>query len=158
MFGLWGIGCRDKYTPTFDAQNEYPFSMMSKRVSNVGRFLATLAMVLQALLPGTLAVAESQGVDVSRFVCAPSGEFSPQSRKTAERLAALFGDEPPDDEHADEHCPLCTLSHTVLLIAPVNLVAPIRPNNTPVLARYSPGLVYEARGPPLGSRGPPSHN
>jgi hypothetical protein len=123
----------------------------------LARFLAMLAIILQAVLPGSLAVGESNGVDVSRFLCAPSGEMSPETRAAAERIARLLGEDLPDQQPTGEHCPLCTLVHGVPLPEPIALDAPTAFPREQVFVRFEPGLVHRAQGPPLGSRGPPSH-
>jgi hypothetical protein len=123
----------------------------------LARFLAMLAIILQAFLPGTIAVAESNGVDVSRFMCAPSGEMSPETRAAAERFAKLFGDDLPDEQPSGEHCALCTLVHGVPLPQSAAFDAPTAFPREQTFVRYEPGLVRRAQGPPLGSRGPPSH-
>lgn len=119
-------------------------------------FLAVLAIVLQGLLPGTLAVAEANGVDVSRFICAPSGQLSAEAKATIEALAKLLGDEAPDHQPFDGHCPLCTLVHVMPLPEPVTMAVPAQLASVTDHVRYEPGrLVRKAQGPPLGSRGPP---
>ena len=119
-------------------------------------FFAVLAIVLQGLLPGTLAVAEANGVDVSRFICAPSGQLSAEAKATIEALAKLLGDEAPDHRPFDGHCPLCTLVHAMPLPEPVTVAAPAQLASVTDHVRYEPGsLVRKAQGPPLGSRGPP---
>lgn len=121
------------------------------------RFLAMLAITLQALLPGSIAVAETKGVYVSRFMCAPSGEMSPETRAAAERIARLLGEDLPDEQPSGEHCPLCTLVHGVPLPEPAALNATPSFEREQVFVRFEPGLVHRAQGPPLGSRGPPIH-
>ena len=119
-------------------------------------FFALLAIVLQGLLPGTLAVAEANGVDVSRFICAPSGQLSADAKAAIEALAKLLGEEVPDDQPFDGHCPYCTLVHAIPLPEPVTLAAPAEHASVVGSVRYEPGsLVHKAQGPPLGSRGPP---
>ncbi|ADM08761.1 hypothetical protein PB2503_03427 [Parvularcula bermudensis HTCC2503] len=123
----------------------------------VARLLAMLAIVLQAFLPGSMAVAEAKGVDVSRFMCSPSGQLSPDSRAAAEQIARLLGEDVPADQPFDAHCPLCTLAHSVLAPAPLVVAAPRAFPLEQIFVRFEPGLVREAQGPPVGSRGPPSH-
>ena len=119
-------------------------------------FLAVLAIVLQGLLPGTLAVAEANGVDVSRFICASSGQVSAEARAAIEELAKLLGEEVPDRPSFNGHCPLCTLVHAIPLPEPVTLAVPAEHASVADPVRYEPGsLVKKTQGPPLGSRGPP---
>ena len=122
------------------------------------RFLAMLAMVLQVLLPVSMAQAQSQGVDVSRFICAPTGEVSPESRAAAEWIAKLLGEETPDEHSSDRHCPACTLSHAAALPDPITVAVPCASPRGQMSVRYRPGLIREAQGPPVGARGPPSDN
>ena len=119
-------------------------------------FFAVLAIVLQGLLPGTLAVAESNGVDVSRFICASSGQVSAEAKAAIEELAKLLGEETPERHSFDGHCPLCTLVQAMPLPEPVTVAAAAELALVADHVRYEPGsLVHEAQGPPLGSRGPP---
>ena len=125
---------------------------------NAAVFLAMLAIVLQALLPGTLAVAGSNGVDVSRFICASSGQLSVEAKAAIEEFAKLVGDEAPDRQPFDGHCPLCTLVHVMPLPEPVTVAAPAELALVAACVCYEPGVfVQKAEGPPLGSRGPPLH-
>ncbi len=130
-----------------------------KRITGftLARFLAMLAIVLQAFLPGSIAVAESNGLYVSRFLCAPSGEMSPETRAAAERIARLLGEDPEDERPAGAGCPLCTLTHAVPLPEPAIIAAPTSFPHEQAFVRFEPGLVRPAQGPPLGSRGPPLH-
>ena len=125
-------------------------------VFSLARFMAMLAMALQVFLPGAVAVAESKGVDVSRFLCAPSGIMSAQSQATVERLAALLDDESDRQQAPDTHCPLCTLAQSAIPPEPVAAPALAWTPVPCVYVRYEPGFVHQAQGPPLGSRGPPS--
>ena len=123
----------------------------------IARCLAVLAIALQVFLPASLAVADASGMDVSGYICAPSGEISPESRAAAERLAKLLGEEFPSDPSPDGHCPLCTFVHSALMPKPATLTAPAVYAHEQVFVRYEPGLVRKPQGPPLGSRGPPAH-
>lgn len=122
------------------------------------RFLATLAVVLQVLLPGALAAAPSNGVDVSHFICASPGQLSAAAKAEIEQLAKLLGDESPDRQPFDGHCPLCTLVHVVPLPEPATVAAPAELTPATDYACYQTGgFVRKAWGLPLGSRGPPLH-
>lgn len=138
------------------------FGTMLSRMKRItgpspARFLAMLAIILQAFLPGSMAVAESSGVDASRFMCAPSGEMSPETRAAAERIAKLLGEDLPDEQPPGDHCSLCTLVHGVPLPQPAVFDAPTTFAREKVFVRFEPGLLHQAQGPPLGSRGPPSY-
>ena len=121
----------------------------------LARCLAVLALVLQLLLPGTMAAAQSGQVNVSRYLCAPSGHVTEASRASAERLAKALGDETPAPPLFDGHCPLCTLVHAAPLPVPPVLSSPARVFVRVPDAVYQPPLVRLVQGPPLGSRGPP---
>ena len=123
---------------------------------STARFLAILAIVLQGLLPGTLAVAEANGFDVSRFICASSGQVSAEAKAAIEELAKLLGEEVPDRQSFNGHCPLCTLVHAIPLPEPVTVAVPAEHALVADPVRYEPGsLLQKTQGPPLGSRGPP---
>ena len=133
--------------------------VMKRTVSfGAARFLAMLAIVLQVLLPGTLALAASSGIDVSRFICAPSERLSAEQKAAIEQIATLLGDEAPDGQQFGGHCPLCTLVHVAPLAEPAILVAPADYTSVTDYVCYERGgFVRTAQGPPLGSRGPPLH-
>ena len=124
----------------------------------VAKFLAMLAIVLQVLLPGTLAIAASNGIDVSRFICASPGQLSAEAKAAIEQLAKLLGDEASDRQPFDGHCPLCTLVHVMPLPEPATVAAPAELTSITDYVCYEPGgVVRKAQGLPLGSRGPPFH-
>ena len=124
----------------------------------VARFLAILAIVLQGLLPGTLAFAASNGIDVSRVVCGSTEHLSAEAKAAIAELAKLFGEETPDHQPLDGHCPLCTLVNVTPLPEPAIVAAPAPLASVTVLVRFeADGLVRKAHGLPLGSRGPPRH-
>lgn len=125
---------------------------------SAARFFAMLAIVVQVLLPATFAVAASHGVDVSRLICAPSGQLSADAKAAIERIARLLGDEAPDRQPLDGHCPLCTPVHVVPPPEPVAVATPAELASVADYVCYEPGgFVRKAQGPPLGSRGPPLH-
>lgn len=134
-----------------------PKTMKHASVKVAARLLAILAVVLQVLLPGPLAAAQSQGTDLSRFICALDGELSSQTRAMAERLADALDEGAPDHLNPDGHCPLCMLAQAAVLPDPVLVAAPIRFISETGFVHYLPGIVHKAQGPPLGSRGPPTH-
>ena len=117
-----------------------------------------LAIGLQALLPGALAVAASNGVDVSRSICASPKQLSAEAKAAIEQLAELLGDEAPDRQPFDGHCPLCTLVHVMPLPEPATVAAPAELTSVTDYVCYElRGFVRKAQGLPLGSRGPPLH-
>ena len=120
------------------------------------RFLAVVLIALQALLPGTVAIAQPGDINFSRYICAPSGDLSPQSRAAAEKIAGLLGEMPAEESHSGDHCPMCTLAHGAPLPKPVTVDAPVFHSREHIFVRFQPGLIRKAQGPPLGSRGPPS--
>lgn len=152
-----GTEAATKKEMSIQTQSANTALMMRTTGLSLARLLAMLAIILQALMPGTMAVAESNGVDVSRFMCAPSGEMSPETRAAAERIAKLLGEDLPDEQPSGDHCPLCTLVHGVPLPQPAAIDPPTTFPRKQTCVRYEPGLVQQAQGPPLGSRGPPSH-
>lgn len=117
-----------------------------------------LAIGLQVLLPGALAFAASNGVDASRSICVSPGQLSAEAKAAIEQLAELLGDEAPDRQPFDGHCPLCTLVHVMPLPEPATVAAPAELTSVTGYVCYQPGgFVRKAQGLPLGSRGPPLH-
>lgn len=116
-----------------------------------------VAVTLQALLPGTLAFAEAKGVDVSRFLCAPAGEISPEMRAAVKLLADLAGEPTPAEDPFEEHCSLCTLVHGAPLPQPAAIPPPTAFLQGVLPVRPGLGFPHAVEGPPIGARGPPSH-
>lgn len=124
---------------------------------SVASALALLAVVLQVLLPGTLAFAEPSGFDASRLICVSSGQMSADAKAALEEIAELLGEDVPDRQPYNGHCPFCTLVHAMHLPEPVTLAAPAEQASVTDPVRYQPGgFARKAQGPPLGSRGPPA--
>ena len=122
------------------------------------RFLAMVAVCFQVILPGAIPLAQAQGIDLARYICAPYGQpLDAEAKAAVQRLAELTGEEAPAPEFPDTHCPLCTLAHSVLVVEPVPTAEPVPDNVEICFAPTTFGPVQAAEGPPLGSRGPPSH-
>jgi hypothetical protein len=119
------------------------------------RLLAMLVIASQGLLPMPVAAAQGHGLDISSIMCAADGQFTPPSRATAERLAAILDDEAPQEHLHDNDCPLCTLAHGAPLPERIALRMPFAFSGVHTKAIYEPGFVHLPQGPPLGSRGPP---
>lgn len=121
-------------------------------------FLAVLAISLQIFLPGAVSVAQANGVDTGRFLCTTPGfEPSAEAVETARQLAALLGEEAPDEAPMADDCPLCMLGQAATLPSPVLIVGPAEFPAALPGPQYDPGFVHPPRGPPLGPRAPPAH-
>ncbi len=121
-------------------------------------FLAMLAIILQVLLPGTLAVAASNDVDVSRFICVSHGQLSPEAKAAIEQLAKLSGDEAPAHQPSNGHCPLCILVHVMPLPEPAPVATSGQVTSAAgYICHEAGGFARKTRTLPLGSRGPPLH-
>ena len=118
---------------------------------------AMLAISLQVFLPGSMAAAETHGVDVSHFLCLPSDELSPEARGTVDQWVTLFGEDAPEKHSSHDNCPLCTISHGVPLPASMPDIAPAVFVRQYVMVRFETGLILEPQGPPVGARGSPLH-
>lgn len=129
-----------------------------RTASLAARFLAILAVVLQVSLPGTLALAEANGLDVSRFICGSSGQVSAEAQAAIEQLAQLLDDEAPDHQPFDGHCPYCTLVQLLPVPEPVPTAEAADFTASTAYVRYeSAAFLRDVRGAPCGSRGPPSY-
>ena len=129
--------------------------MMRASAYRLAGFLAMVALVLQAFLPGAMAVAETDDADVSHFFCAPSGLVSADTQATVDRLADILDPDSPESPTLSGHCPLCTLVQGALLPEPVCLAEPVLLSKIISDTPYTSRHVQVAQGPPLGSRGPP---
>lgn len=131
---------------------------MARGTHTITRLLAALAISLQLVLQGAMAMGPSHGFDVTSLYCA-----SPELQRSAEvtaalrELAALTGLEQPAEESGPDHCPLCVLVHGAPLQAQPLLPQPAftAQHARPVL--FEPAFHTLAQGPPLGSRAPPAH-
>lgn len=133
----------------------YQLIMTRALGARLARLLAVMAVTLQVLLPGSMAVAGAKGGDLSGLMCAPSGGVSAESRAATERLAALLGEDPPDETPADEHCAPCTPPYVGALNDRTLVAVPCRFITEVEHVIHQPGLVHRAQGPPVGSRAPP---
>ena len=132
--------------------------MRSLRRYAITRLLAAIAVILQAVLPGSIAHAHSDGWDVSDLICATPAQLAPESRANVHKLMDLLDDRRPSDLPLDdEHCALCVIAQSATLAEPVILSEPANALVEDDIIRFQTGLVNKAHGPPLGSRGPPSH-
>jgi len=132
---------------------------MPRRSNTAARFLAAIAVCLQIFMPAALLSAESHGSDLPQYLCsAPGSPTSTQSAAAALELAELFGEPDQSGLHTNGHCPLCTLVHGMPLPSPLVLDAPASHavETPPVL--HPTDVISRFQGPPLGSRGPPTHS
>tara|TARA_B100000678_G_scaffold53809_1_gene43037 strand:+ start:6634 stop:7032 length:399 start_codon:yes stop_codon:yes gene_type:complete len=119
--------------------------------------LAMLAITLQVFLTGSMAVAETHGVDVSHFMCLSSGELSPAAQQAVDQWGELLGENSPEKRSSHDECPLCTISHGVPLPAAMPDIVPAMWFRHHAIVRFETGLILEPQGPPVGARGPPIH-
>ena len=123
--------------------------------SRAARVFAILAVLVHALLPGSLAVAEAKSVDLSRYICAPGGPLSATAQAAAAQLAAVLIDEAPERDRFEDHCPLCTLGVSTPPPQRARLSEPTALAGDARLTCDDPALALKPQGAPLGSRGPP---
>ncbi len=124
--------------------------------TNIVSLLALVAIAMQVFLPGGLAIAESRGVDISRFICAPFGqEVSKDAENLALQISEVINETDQDPVPFDGHCPLCMLAFGAPLQAPTSISAPLSTKIDTQFPIYVPGLVEDIRGPPVGATGPP---
>ena len=122
------------------------------------RLVAILALCTQALLPGTLAVAQAASFDISNVMCTTPGTvLSDEARAQLTKLAKLIDENAPDPETSESHCPFCTTVQAATLPVRDGIGLSISYEAIASFARYEPGFSIYSQGPPLGSRGPPSH-
>lgn len=130
--------------------------MRNRFAKQLTGFLVALALVFQAGLPVSGAVAQSNSVDVASFVCGKGGE--PPSARTlqmAHHLAHLLGHDEGDASHEHSGCPLCVLAHSAPLPVVVLPREPAPVHYRPDIVPTTDLVVYAPRGPPVGSQGPP---
>ena len=113
--------------------------------------LACATFFAQLIAP--FAVAASQGVDVARLICAPSGG---EALSEAEALFAGLFDQEPEESEPRGDCPACVLAHGAPLPemqAPARRASFAVTIDTPI---FETAFAYPAQGPPLGLRAPPA--
>ncbi|WOR14432.1 DUF2946 domain-containing protein [Hyphomonas sp. FCG-A18] len=132
--------------------------MLERLASRVTRLLAMLAISLQIMLPGMVSVAQANGIELGQYICLiPGEEPSDEIKDAARRIAEIVGDIPEEEPLDAEHCPFCTIAHGAPLPACTLVTIPLSFALVQDFVLYEPGLLIPAQGPPLGSRGPPSH-
>ena len=133
--------------------------MLNQFTHKAPHLLAAIAACLQIFLPGVMSVARANGIDVTRYICiTPGVEASAEAQAVAAEVAALLGEDNQSNLASVDHCPLCTFAQGAPLPAPALVDVPCHYEvSENWFDRYEPGRIQEAQGPPLGSRGPPSH-
>ncbi len=132
--------------------------MVRAHTKPISTALAALAVLIQAFLPTSAALAQSAGLDVSQFLCVTIEESpSARAQQFAEDFARLLKGEEPEERTTSGHCPFCVLAAQAVLpehtgaLVPSLSTADARPNFS------NPGYVSLQRGPPVGLRAPPAH-
>lgn len=132
--------------------------MMHRFARRLARCLAVLAVAFQAMVPGMMAYADVQGLDVSRYFCGSSDTLSAGERATVDDIARLLGETPRGQKSGSGgHCPLCTLSHAVLAAPPVAVPLPCERRFQRAVIGHAGDPHHDTPGPPVGPRGPPLH-
>lgn len=85
-------------------------AMTRFRHPSVFRPLALCLIAVYALAMTASAFAGQHVGAGNIFICAPSGQLTQEARQAAAELAALFGEERPDETASQVDCPLCTLA------------------------------------------------
>ena len=80
------------------------------RHQSVFRPLALCLIAVYALAMTASAFAGQHVGAGNTFICAPGGQLTQEARQAAAELAALFGEERPDETASQVDCPLCTLA------------------------------------------------
>ena len=117
------------------------------------------ALCLQVILPAPGAFAQANGASVARFLCAPSGAVpNAEALATLKAFADLTGEDEPAEQQQGDHCPLCSLGkHVDLPLSTASGGARPHIGGERVIGGFEPRFAQGSRGPPLGSRAPPSH-
>ncbi len=109
-------------------------------------------------MPAAYAAADDAGLNVSAYICNPSERaVSGDARAAMESLLIELGEiEPKPDVDAGSHCDNCI----------IGLAALTRRAKLPASVLYeitqhrridiTAGFFYQAQGPPLGGRAPPT--
>lgn len=130
--------------------------MFNRVTRNTAHFCVRVLICLQLLLSSTLSYAAPGNIDLTSYLCAPSGQpMSPNAEAALTDLLELLGEDSEDTEQPSGHCDLCTLSNIALLTSEQRLCDQPDGQQLPVFVAFEIGLVHKAQGPPTGSRAPP---
>lgn len=131
---------------------------MRGRVCNPAlRALVIVLVLFQAILPSTIAMAQTVGVDLSKILCiTPGTEPSEEAKQYAREMAQLLGEDVPEEAAGAGDCPLCTLPKGKLSAPAVGLAVPISVSAEIGFPDYTVRFVERRNGPPLGGRAPPT--
>lgn len=130
---------------------------MKRRIKfKAASLLAMLAIALQVLWPGTLAIAASNGADVSSLICATHEQPSADAIAAGKRIAALLGSDAADHQPPSGHCPFCSLVQAMSLPEPYAVAARTEYTSVADYTRSDRNCcTCKVHGSSLGSRGPP---
>lgn len=131
--------------------------MLTRVTKNTAHFCARLFICLQLLLPSALSYAAPSHMDLSSFMCSPSGQpLSPSAQQTLKDLAELLGEHRDDTEVPSDHCDMCILSTLALASVDLSFCGQSLGQHVPIYPAFEIGLVHKVHGPPTGSRAPPT--
>lgn len=108
------------------------------RHQSVFRPLALCLIAVYALAMTASAFAGQHAGAGSILICAPGGQLTQEARQAAAELAALFGEERPDETATQIDCPLCTLAKAQAEPCGVRTVPPF-----PTLIRIEYGATRQ---------------
>lgn len=130
--------------------------MFNRVTRNTAHLCVGVLICLQLLLSSALSYAAPGNIDLTSYLCAPSGQaLSPSAEAALKDLLELLGEDSEDTEPPSGHCDLCTLSNIALLTPEQRLCDQPDGQQLPVFVAFEIGLVHKAQGPPTGSRAPP---
>ncbi len=125
---------------------------------SLARLMAMAALCLQVILPAPGAFAQGKGAGADRFLCSPSEAAPSAEAITAlKTFADLIGEDDPDEPRQGDHCPLCSLGKHIDLPLSAATGPPPHIAGGGVIGSVEARFARDSRGPPLGSRAPPSH-
>lgn len=122
--------------------------------------LLVFALTLQIVMPAA-ALLPGGGQELSRYLCNQS--VAAVNARAQTELRALLIDlglnigETPQQSSPGDHCAACILPMLAITPAPVFIASAISyPGKTHLRPPSFDDFLYQAQGPPLGSRAPPS--
>ena len=122
------------------------------------RLVAMAALCLQVILPAPGAFVQANGAGVAHFLCSPSGAVpNAEAIAALKAFADLTGEHDPDEQQQGDHCPLCSLGKDVDPPLWTAIGAQPQIAGGQVIGGFDARFARDSRGPPLGSRAPPSH-
>lgn len=127
----------------------------------ITRLALCLIVITTSLIPSFAMASGRQAINMSRYLCAPAAHTNSSEAETALRALLIAAGKISDDEHNDipaapcEHCVFTAMALPAPLVQD-GIPSNFAPANKHIYFNSDITAPYNAQGPPLGGRAPPS--